>query len=273
MRIGDKGVMIMMTRLWRGFGLMLLCLLAGCAANTDKYLNAPAKGIYQAGKGYLERGSYTAAINAYENLSTQYPFGQYSKKADLDIIYAYYANGDSAMALAAANAFIKLYPNNPHLDYAIYMRGILNFNAGRGFIQKYFPYDMAAHDATNYDLAFNDFSALITRYPNSVYVHDARRRMIYINNIIGDQDLMVAQFYQQKGAYVGAIRRAMHVLLAYPNTPSVKGAFDVLVNSYKALGLTDYAGAYEQTYRYNYPAVTQPMAKTPIAVVSKKNKA
>jgi len=251
--------------------IVFVCFIAGCATSTDKYHNLPAKNIYHTAKTYLEKGSTSSAIEAYESLSTQYPFGQYSQKADLEIIYAYYADGESAMALAAANSFIKLYPKNPHLDYALYMRGVLNFNAGRGFIQKYFPYHMQEHDPTEYTLAFNDFKQLVLRYPNSVYLLDARRRMVYLANILGAQQLMIAKFYEKKAAYDGAIARAMNVILHYPQTTAVKGALQVVITSYQALGLDTYAKAYQKVYAYNFPAVVslQPSSK----VGQPKNKA
>ena len=247
--------------------MLLLYLLTGCATDIDQYANRPAQNIYHVGKNYLQKGNYSAAITAYESLSTQYPFGQYSQKADLDIIYAYFGDGDSAMALAAANSYIKLYPKSAHLDYALYMRGVLNFNAGRGFIQKYFPYDMQAHDPMSYELAFNDFKQLLIRYPQSSYSLDARRRMIYLNNMIAGHQLMIARYYFKKAAYVAAIHRAMNVLLSYSQTPVVKGALSILINSYQALGLGDYARAYEKIYQYNFPTVlaskksTQHLAK------------
>ena len=46
----------------------------------------------------------------------------------------YCKTGEKAQALATLDRFIKLHPSSPALDYALYLRGLVNFNDNLGFL-------------------------------------------------------------------------------------------------------------------------------------------
>jgi outer membrane protein assembly factor BamD len=228
-------------------------LLTGCAssATKDPYQGFDAQTIYAKGHTYLQKGDYSEAITAYQSLDSQYPFESDSQKGDLEIIYAYYEDGQPALALAAADRYIRLYPTSDNLDYAYYMRGVVAYDNGRGFLQRYLPYSMSQHYAENYLSAFTDFKTVITRWPNSPYAPDARRRMIYLNDTLGQYELNVAQFYYDRGAYVAAINRAQVAILHYPTTPAARDALKLMAESYQALGMNDLAANANKVYLAN----------------------
>ena len=45
--------------------------------------------------------------------------------------YAYYKYDEPAAAVAAADRFIKLHPQHPNVDYAYYLKGLVNYNQGK----------------------------------------------------------------------------------------------------------------------------------------------
>ena len=47
----------------------------------------------------------------------------------LDQAYAQWKVGERATALATLDRFIKVHPSSPALDYAMYLKGIVNFNS------------------------------------------------------------------------------------------------------------------------------------------------
>lgn len=234
--------------------LLATVFLGACSSNDkDLYIGQNAHYIYAKGQYYLKEGDYSDAITAYQSLNAQYPFGVYSKKGDLSLVYAYYKHADPALALAACVRYIRLYPRDKHLDYIYYMSGIINFNNGRGFLQRHFPYHMADHNPSNYTLAFNDFKTVVTNYPESKYALDARRRMIFLKNTMAQFDLNVAEYYYHFDAYVAAIHRAKLVLLHYPRTPQVKGALKIMKDSYGKLGLSKLEQSSAKMISYNFP--------------------
>jgi outer membrane protein assembly factor BamD len=239
--------------------LALICsslLLTACSSGTkpDPYIGDSPDYIYAKGQAYLHKNDYNDAITAYQSLDSQYPFEQYSQKGDLALIYAYYKNDQAALALTSADRYIHLYPTDPNVAYAYYMTGVVDFENGRGFLQRRLPYDMAQHNPDNYSTAFHSFNQVVVDYPSSPYSQDARRRMMYLNNTLAQYQLNVANFYLQRKAYVAAANRAQVVLLNFPQTPAVQGALEVMVESYQALDLPDLAKNSQAILNKNFPA-------------------
>ena len=234
-------------------GLCALLSLTACSTKEkkDPYLNWAAPKIYTTGHVYLKKGDYNDAIAAYESLNSQYPFSPSSQNGDLELIYAYYLSGDPALSLAASSRYIKLYPNDPNAAYAYYMAGVVEFNNGRGFLERYLPYQMNQHQSDNYNSAFSSFNQVTTLFPQSPYVQDARRRMIYLNNTLAEHDLAVAQYYFDRKAYVASSARAENIIVQYPASPAVIPAMQLLANSYEKLELNDLANQANMYYQAN----------------------
>ncbi len=235
---------------------VLSLALTACSTKEkkDPYISWPAPKIYDKGHAYLKKGDYNDAITAYESLNSQYPFSPASQNGDLELIYAYYLSGDPALSLAAASRYIKLYPNDPNAAYAYYMAGVVEFNNGRGFLERYLPYQMSQHQSDNYVASFSSFNQVLTFFPKSSYAQDSRRRMIYLNNIMADHDLSVAQYYFNQKAYVASAARAEGIIISYPTTPAALLAMKLLADSYQALQLSNLADSANLYYQANLSA-------------------
>lgn len=239
-------------------GLSCLALaLVACSSNTpdpaQEFKGQSAEQIFQGAETALAKHEYKTAINNFEGLDALYPFNSNAEQARLDEIYAYFKNDDMASAGAVADRFIQLYPTSEHVDYAYYMRGLTAFYPDRGFVSRYVSTDLSLRDLTNVDQAFKDFTALLERYPDSVYAPDARSRMVYLRNLMAKHDLQVAQYYYVRKAYVAAANRASDVIDRYQHSPSVVDALVLLVNSYQKLHLTKLANNSFQVLQASYP--------------------
>ena len=216
-------------------------MIIGCASTvTDP--NAAFRGktaaqIYQVGASNFSKQDYDSAINAFEALDALYPFSKYSKQADLDLIDAYYQSGDSVSASAAADRFLKLYPRSNEVDYALYMKGLANFSPDRGLLQKYIRVDEALRDASTEEQAFQDFTTLVYRFPDSAYAPDARKRLIYLKDQFAKRDVEIARYYLKRKAYVAAANRAANVVEHYSQTQQVEPALIIMIRAYQHLGL------------------------------------
>ena len=235
--------------------LAALPLLNACSQDkSDPFLGYSADYIYAVGHDALQNSRWSTALEAYQSLDSQYPFNTYTQKGDLDSIYANYRNNDSALALTGAARYIKVYSTDTNgVAYAYYMMGVINFDNGRGFLQRYLPYQMAQHNAANYTTAYNDFNIVVTSYSSSPYAPDARRRMIYINNVLAQFDMNVAKFSYEQQAYVSAANRAIDILITYPTSPITEDALALLIQCYQKLGLPNLAASTQEVLELNYP--------------------
>lgn len=234
-------------------------LLVGCADQSDDtgikaFQGQSAEQIFNGGQKAMNKKKYDEAINHFEALNTLYPFGAYSQQGQLDIIYAYYQNGDYDSAVAAADRYIHLYPRDKNVDYAYYMKGKSYFDKNVSWLSKHvYPIDPAQRDLTTFKQAFTVFDELVGYFPDSKYAPDARRRMIFIRNVLARHELQVAQFYMEHKAYVAAANRATNVVSHYQGTPYVPDALKIMIKAYTALGATKQAEDAARVLKLNYP--------------------
>lgn len=231
----------------------LKSLASSDSENEDEFAGWDAEKFRSQAKTALENGSYEKAIKIYEALEARYPFGDESAQTQLDVAYAYYKNGDPEAAIAAADRFIKTNPRNSSVDYAYYLKGLVNYNRGIGFIDRFLPTDSSQRDPGNARDAYENFAELIRRYPSSKYVADAQLRMIALKNNLAMYEVHVARFYMKRKAYVAAVDRATTVIDKYQRTPAVPYALQILQEAYNKLEQPDLAKDVARVYELNYP--------------------
>jgi outer membrane protein assembly factor BamD len=236
---------------------LLVFVLSGCSyfggEKEDKTKGWDADRFYAEARGALDSGEYSKAIELYQKLETTYPFGTHAQQALLDLAYANYKDDEPEAAIAACNRFIKLYPQNAHVDYAYYLKGLTSFNKGKGFTQRYLPTDESQRDPGAALKAFQDFTELVKRFPDSEYVEDSEQRMRYLRNVISKNEVHVANYYMRRGAFVAAVNRARFVIENYPRTPSVPDALVVMAKAYRVLEMNDLSDDALRVLELNYP--------------------
>ena len=200
----------------------------------------------------IDKGRYTQAVEDLTNLRTFYPTGQYAEQALLDMMYAQYESGKFETAAASAEQFINLYPSNPQVSYAYYVRGVANMQGSSEGL-KLFKLNQAERDTAYLRIAFANFQELINKYPNSPYAPDAAQRMTFIYNQFAESEMSAANWYIEREAYVAAVNRAKWVFQYYPLSESVPNAIAVLAYSHEKLGLNDLAKEYKTLLQINYP--------------------
>ena len=236
---------------------LLIFVLSGCAyfvgEEVDETKGWDADRLYAEARGALDSGEFSKAIELYQKLEATYPFGTHAQQALLDLAYANYKDDEPEAAIAACDRFIKLYPQNKHVDYAYYLKGLTSFNKGKGFTQRYLPTDESQRDPGAALKAFQDFSELIKRFPDSEYAEDAEQRMRYLRNVISKNEIHVANYYMRRGAFVAAVNRARFVIENYPRTPSVPDALVIMAKAYRIMEMNDLSEDALRVLELNYP--------------------
>ena len=210
------------------------------------------QGYYNDAIAQIDKGRYVQGVEELTNLRTFYPTGQYAEQALLDMMYAQYQSDKYEMAAASAEQFIRLYPSNPQVSYAYYVRGVANME-GSSESLKLFKLNQAERDTAYLRIAFANFQELISKYPNSPYAPDAAQRMTFIYNQFAQSEMSAANWYIEREAYVAAVNRAKWVFQYYPLSESIPDAIAVLAYSHEKLGLTDLATEYKTLLQINYP--------------------
>ena len=229
-------------------------LLAACSSTPDDPTTgwSPNK-IYAEAKDELNSGSFDKAIPLFEKLEGRAAGTPLAQQAQLEKAYAQYKAGDQAQALSTLDRFVKLHPSSPAIDYALYLKGIVNFNDNLGIFAFLSKQDLSERDQKAAKESFEAFKELVARFPDSRYTPDARARMTYIVNSLAQYEVHVARYYYSRGAYVAAINRAQNALADYQDVPAVEEALFILYRSYEALGMTQLAGDTRRVMEKTYP--------------------
>lgn len=237
--------------------VLLSGLLSGCSSDEvkeDPFAGWSAKDFYVEAKNDLRLAEFEAAIKKLETLEARYPFSDYAKQAQLDVAYAYYKYDEPDSSISAIDRFIRLHPRSPHIDYAIYLKGLANFYRGTGLFEGVFPRNLAEHDQQNLKTAIKDFTDLLKRYPDSIYAPDAYLRSLYLRNELAEAEVLSAEYYMSREAWIAAINRAQNVIQYYQTSPARDRALDIMIAAYDKLGMKTLADDSREIKRLNPPA-------------------
>lgn len=253
----QKNSMFSFARLLALFALAF-SLLTGCATKEkNEFAGWSVERLYNEGRDQMIAGDYTRAAQALEATIAQYPFSAQATQAQLELPYVYWKDENKAKALAAADRFITLNGSHPKLDYMYYLKGIINYNQSTGFLKALITRDTSgARDPKGAAEAFDAFKTLVTKFPNSRYAPDARKRMIELVDNLARQELDVARYYYERKAYLAAINRAQSVLQNFDGTPAVEPALIIIANSYDALKMNDMRDDTLKVLHTNFPNTT-----------------
>lgn len=234
--------------------LGLALLLAACGTSRPpETLQASAERLFREAQDDMAAGSFERAIQGFERVEGLAAGSLLAQQAQLNVAYLHWRNDDRALALAAVERFIRLNPSSPALDYALYLRGLINFNDDLGLFARLARQSAAARDQRGSRDAFEAFKDLVDRFPDSPYAADARLRMDYIVNSLAEHEVHVARYYFNRGAYLAAANRAQTVVAEFQGTPATAEALHLMVQSYDKLRLTELRDAAARVLRLNFP--------------------
>lgn len=220
-------------------GLVSLLLLAGCADNKDAVPDIPPSDLYTQAQQELRAGVWAESIKKLEALDSRYPFGPYSDQVQLDLIFAYYKNGDYPLALATIERFTRLNPTHERSDWVLYMRGLTHMAQDSNFMHSLFNMERSDRDPEPVKAAFIDFKRLLERYPDSLYAADSRTRLNALKNRLAEYDLASADFYLRREAWIAAINRSQEIQKTYPDTMAARESLKIQLKAYKELDLDE----------------------------------
>jgi len=230
--------------------------LAGCSLFPGKG-ESPAENLdklYAEARDDMAGGSFDRAIKTLERLEARASGTLLGQQALLDLAYAQWRAGERATALATIERFIKMHPSSPAFDYALYLRGLVNFNDNLGLFGVLARQQISERDQKASREAFQAFSQLVQQFPDSKYAPDARARMDFIVNSLADYEVHVARYYFRRGAYLAAVNRAKQAVTDFDRAPAAEEALAIMVMGYERLGLKELSADAQRVLKKNFPS-------------------
>lgn len=243
-------------RIVAGAVLTALALgLTGCGSTSKEDPNSQAAldKLYADAKDDLNSGSYDRAIKSLEKIEGRAAGTTMGQQATLDVAWAYYRTGERAQAITTLDRFIKLNPSSPAMDYALYMKGIVNFNEDLGLFGRLANQDVAERDQQASREAVLAFRQLVEQFPDSKYAADASTRLNFITNTLAAYEIHVARYYYNRKAYVAAANRAQAAVAEFQYAPGIEEALFIMGESYDKLGLDQLRDDARRVLDKNFP--------------------
>ncbi len=193
------------------FMLGFFLLVNGCSTVSKWFSgedeDADVGQLMSDGTDYLERGSYKAAIEAFQKVKDRYPYSKLAITAELKMADALYLSEEYDQARDAYDQFEKLHPKHGEIPYVIYQKGMCQFK------------QMTTTDREQGHTlkAKEEFERLISRYPRDVYADRAKKNLRKCLIYLAEHEVNVGNFYFKQGFYGAALARYTYVIENYPD--------------------------------------------------------
>lgn len=236
--------------------IVFASVLAGCGLfgkKQDPTETLPVEEMYAEAKKSLMNENFSRAGRYYSRLISRFPFGPYTEQAQLELAFVHFKVNNTAEATSVLNRFIRTFPTHQHIDYAHYLKALINFNQENAFLERFARLDMTQRDQTATRQSFNDFAVLVQRYPNSRYAADSRQRMVHLRNIMARSELGVGLYYLKRGAFVAAANRGQQIIEDYPQSIHQNDALALMAEAYTRIGEDALADDARRVLELNQP--------------------
>lgn len=219
----------------------------------DELANRDPEVLYRDAKDDIAAGNYEQAAKTLTRLEGLAAGTLLAQQAQLELAYLHWKQAEKAEALATIERFIRVNPSSPALDYALYLRGVINFNDNLGILGSLTGQNLSERDQRAARDAYDAFKELVERFPDSRYANDARQRMDYIFDSLAAYEVHVARYYYRRGAYVAAAARAARAVTDFQRSQAAEEALYIMVLSYDKLGLPTLRDDADRVLKQNFP--------------------
>ena len=227
--------------------LALLSLFLVSCSSTK--LEAPAtegeelKILYDQAMDMVSDRDFIDAAIIFEDIERQYPYSKWAAKSQLMSAYCYYKSSFYDESLNSLDRFITLYPASKDINYAFYLKS-LNY---------FYQIEDVGRDQSMTEIALQSFQNVISKYPNSSYAEDSRKKIEVLRDRLAAKEMEVARYYQFNKNWISAINRYNIVITDYKTSIYTAEALHRLVEIYYSIGLQELSEKYAATLGYNFP--------------------
>ncbi len=247
-----------MSRLFRLAALFAFSILLAACGSLSKPEGDPTAGwsaerLYREARIEISDANWTDARTHLESLEARYPFGGYAQQALIDLAYVNWKDDEPEQALAAIDRFQQQYPNHPGTDYMLYLKGLITFTPPSAIFSSVTQQDPSERDPKGLRESYEAFTELIRRYPDSRYTPDAEKRVTWLVNTLAENEVHVAEFYYERGAYLAAINRAQTVITDFKGVPISEKALYIMYMAYGKLKMPELRDDAKRVLDTNFP--------------------
>lgn len=208
---------VMMMRRIGLIGLLGFLLALGAGCTNKKSVNPlagvgskqPDKVLFDKAMDAMRHNRFDVARLTLQTLINTYPDSEFIARAKLAVGDSWYAEGGAA-ALAQAEQeysdFQIFFPNMPEAAEA--QLKIANIH--------YQQMEKPDRDYTHAKRAEDEYRKLILQYPDNKLVPEAKRKLLEVQEVLGEREFEIGRFYYLRESYPASIARLQSLVEKYP---------------------------------------------------------
>lgn len=178
--------------------LGLVFVLSACASDKLKRSDNPEV-VYNEGVRLLEEDNdYLMATEFLNEVRRRFPQSRFATLAELKQADLEYVQDNYIEASALYGVFVKLYPNHPQADFALFREADSYFRESPS---------NTARDQSSAQQAILRAQRLVERYPTSTYVAQAKELIEKSRLKLAQKEAYIAAFYEKRRAWPSAVER------------------------------------------------------------------
>jgi len=211
-------------------------LLTSCGIRRHKYDNPitkdtqqPDKVLFDTAINDIEHSRFERARLTLQTLMNTYDTSEYLAKAKLAIADSWYREGGThgfAQAEAEYKDFILFYPTMEESAEAQHKICRMQYD----------QMEKSDRDPSHALRAEDECRQLMTQFPNSKYAPETQQMLRNIQEVLGDKEYRVGEFYYRKGSFAPAANRLSGVANQFPLYSHADGALWDMADSYRRMG-------------------------------------
>jgi outer membrane protein assembly factor BamD len=217
-------------------------LVVSCSAKLAEQPGLTDTGLFSRGQQYLAKKKYDDAIEYYKVLLEKFPNSPLAPKAQLALADAYMGDGENVDAEVAYDDFMRLYPANDNVPYALFQKGeILSRQVSK-----------PGRDQGKTLEAIRTYKLILEKYPSGPHAETAAKRVGELRNRLAEHEVYVVTHYLARRKADSAEARARRALSDYADTTSVPTLMSLLAEALAREGKEEEAAEVSKNLREKY---------------------
>ena len=197
---------------------LLLFLLAACSEKLSMQTGLTAQDLYSMGQQHQAAKQHGKAIEAYKSLLERFPNSPLAGKSQLALANTQMDNKDDLEAEVAFDDFLRLYPADDNVPYALFRKGEL--------LARQVP--DPGRDQTKTLEAIKALTMSREKSPGGPFAGKAAARIAELRDRLAEHENRVVSHYLGRKQYVSAEVRARRALSEYPEAAPARSIMSSL---------------------------------------------
>jgi outer membrane assembly lipoprotein YfiO len=224
----------------------LLPVLAGCTEKITRQSKLADTEIFARGSRLYAGKDFGAAADHFQVLLEKYPASPIAGRAQLMLADARMERGDAIEAETAFDDFLRLYPSDDNVPYALFRKGEL---LSRDAVDP-------GRDQSKTGESIRAFELFLQKEPVGPRAAQAHDRIRSLRARLAEHELLIVRHYLKRKLPESAAVRAKRAAADYPDTPAVPVLLSLQADALDRLGKTSESAAVRATLANRFPGFT-----------------